>query len=344
MNNTSCPAGDLISEHYRILLPSIYSAVGTISVIVCLTAVILIVVLKLYRYFVYRLAVYQVLSAMLFGVVCIMELVAIYYDKDPASLYHGLCQFVGYLLVFSVWMKFFFTVWLTFHLFVFSVCFKNLKKLEPLYIVSSIVVPAAIAAVPLTTNSYGLAQGWCQMKNWNGDCSSDIQRAGNIELLAIGFVPLAIVLALNSTAVAVMVVILTTRACYYKRKETLLGSTGNNYTQQLKALKEILPLIAYPILLLILFMPPFITRVYNTKPHPLNEVNALLVVAALGLSAGATLIIHVIVVSYLNYQRRRKQSKILSYGSANAADHETIQVTNTSNVPSYTYFSIPVED
>lgn len=206
------------------------------------------------------------------------------------------------------------------------------------------VIPAAIAAVPLTTNSYGLAQGWCQMKNWNGDCSSDIQRAGNIELLAIGFVPLAIVLALNSTAVAVMLVILTTRACYYKRKETLLGSTGNNGTQQLKALKEILPLIAYPILLLILFMPPFITHVYNTKPHPLNEVNALLVVAALGLSAGATLIIHVIVVSYLNYQRRRKQSKILSYGSANAADHETIQVTNTSNVPSYTYFSIPVED
>ena len=46
-------------------------------------------------------------------------------------------------------------MWVTFHLFCFAVFQKNLKKLEVLYVVTSLLVPAVIAAVPLITNSYG---------------------------------------------------------------------------------------------------------------------------------------------------------------------------------------------
>ena len=43
----------------------------------------------------------------------------------------------------------------TFHLFCFAVLHKNPKKLEVLYVVTSLLIPAGIASVPLITQSYG---------------------------------------------------------------------------------------------------------------------------------------------------------------------------------------------
>ena len=68
----------------------------------------------------------------------------------------SICVAVGWMILYAEWMKLLFTIWVTFHLFCFGVLHKNLKKLEVLYVVTSLLVPALIAIVPLVTHAYGL--------------------------------------------------------------------------------------------------------------------------------------------------------------------------------------------
>ena len=49
----------------------------------------------------------------------------------------------------------------TFHLFCFAVLLKNMRKMEPLYVISYILVSIAISSIPLITNSYGPTGEWC---------------------------------------------------------------------------------------------------------------------------------------------------------------------------------------
>ena len=62
------------------------------------------------------------------------------------------CVAAGYLVQMADWMKVCFGCWITFHLFCFAVFLKNMKKLEPLYVMSSILVPIVVSSAPLITN------------------------------------------------------------------------------------------------------------------------------------------------------------------------------------------------
>ena len=144
------------SSGTRILNHAVHAGTNGVSVLVCLLAAILVHRLKLYTKLVYRLALYQVLSALGMSSVSIMEVMFINYDDSP-NIYGRICKAIGFLLVYTEWIKLLFTMWVTFHLFCFAVLYKNLKKLEVLYVVTSLLVPAVIAIVPLVTQAYGIS-------------------------------------------------------------------------------------------------------------------------------------------------------------------------------------------
>eukprot|EP00731_Ephydatia_muelleri_P013121 Em0007g431a len=139
-----------------ILNHAVLAVANGVSVLVCILAAILLCCLKLYKKLVYRLALYQVLSALAMASVSVMQVVFINYDKSPI-IYGRICTALGFLSVYTEWTKLLFTMWVTFHLFCFAVLHKNLKKLELLYVVTSLLAPVVIATVPLTTNAYGLS-------------------------------------------------------------------------------------------------------------------------------------------------------------------------------------------
>ena len=64
-------------------------------------------------------------------------------------------------------------MWVTFHVFYFAVLHKNLKKLEVLYVVTSLFVPVVIAAVPLLTGTYGqdpnIGSCWIEVEKKHSD-------------------------------------------------------------------------------------------------------------------------------------------------------------------------------
>ena len=138
-----------------ILNHAVLAVANGVSVLVCLLAAILLCCLKLYKKLVYRLALYQVLSALALTSVFVMQVVFINYDKSPI-IYGRICTALGFL---TEWTKLLFTMWVSFHLFCFAILHKNLKKLEVLSVVTSLLVPVVIAIVPLITHTYGLSPG-----------------------------------------------------------------------------------------------------------------------------------------------------------------------------------------
>ena len=125
------------------------------SILVCLLASTMMLAFRLYRKVVYRLALYQVLSSLALAFVSVFQIIFINYHTNTGA-YGRACIAIAWLILYAEWMKLLFTIWVTIHLFFFAVLLKNLKKLEALYVTTSLFAPAMVASVPLITHSYGL--------------------------------------------------------------------------------------------------------------------------------------------------------------------------------------------
>ena len=217
------------STKYEIASPlefEIYLSISIISVLLCLVAVAVVCKQKLHKILVYRLAMYQVLSAMEFSILWIIESMNFLSLNVAVVLYS--------LLMGSSFIKLMFTVWISIHLFALAVFHKNLKRLERLYVVSSLLIPLAVTIVLLVINLTG-----CH---------------GNSTYLweEIIFIIIFAVLVIVSLVMVVMGTILCHRAC--QRRNILLSEYDK---QHKKALREMLPLLLYPIFFLLLAMPLF---------------------------------------------------------------------------------------
>ena len=264
----------------------------------CSIAVILLLVKRLYSFFIYRLAMYQVLGSLFQGFSQVLVLMLINYRDD---LYYKVsCDIMGFLLEYSMWVKLLFTVWLTFHLFSYVVFFKNLKNLEWLYLSSSIFFPLLFVWIPFTHHGYGVSGAWCYIRSWKSNCSSDKYTEGIVEQFALYYGPATIALAINLIIIIVMFVVLVCRA----RKTTQMSESHSLLTskdKKLEALKQLLPLLAYPLIYFSLMIFPLVNRTYMALSSNISV--ALLTLhavaqAVMGFFAGLALILHIVIVQF----------------------------------------------
>ena len=116
-NSRSCNTSLTPDEKYQVIL--IMGIESVVAAVVCLVAIGMVVLLKLYRYSVHRLAMYQVLAALFFAITSVLQLSFINYDDDNAS-FKTFCSVSGFFLEYAIVVKLMFTLCLTFHLFCFS--------------------------------------------------------------------------------------------------------------------------------------------------------------------------------------------------------------------------------
>ena len=286
----------------NILNHASFAVTNGASVVVCLLAAILILHLKLYKKLVYRLALYQVLSALVMASIGATQTVVINYDES-SNIYGRICTAIGLLQLYTEWMKLLFTMWVTFHLFCFAVLHKNLKKLEVLYVVTSLLVPAVIAFVPLVTHAYGL--------NSNGNicCIYANTSVAFIERLALWDGPALLMLITASAAMVVMVIKLARQVRQRSKCEPI--TDGDQFV---KALKQLLPLAAFPMLFFIFEIPVFIFHIYTTQHSTPNEGMYIAEVVCFSLwswSSGTAVIIHISVVRLCRRERKPIQTAIV---------------------------------
>ena len=267
---------------------AVIAATNSVSVLVCLLAAILVLVLKLHKKLVYRLALYQVLSSLLLATVTALQVIFINYNESQ-TVYLRVCTAVAWFMVYSQWMKLLFTMWVTFHLFCFAVLHKNLQKLEALYVVTSLLVPAVIAAVPLITRTYGLSPDGAICNIYANSSVAFIER------LALWDGPAMMILLAASTAMLIMMIKLARKVCCrLNSHEPIIN--GDQFT---KALIQLLPLAAFPLLFFIFFIPVLIFHIYVAANNRATEglvISAVVFYSLWSMASGLTLAIHVTVV------------------------------------------------
>ena len=247
----------------------LFTASNSISALVCLLAAILVFVLKLHKKVVYRLALYQVLSALAFALLQALQITFINYDQN-VRVYRQICAAFGWFVLFSQLVKLVFTLWVTFHLFCFAVLHKNLKKLEVLYVVTSLLVPALISTVPLTTQTYGVRSssgGLCFIYAQNDSDSNQRDRA-RIERFVLWDGPATITLSVAFIAMVAMLMKLGHRIYQRRGRYQLLADSSG---QHRKALKQLLPLAAFPILFFVFTVPVSVFHVHQAITLTPNE-------------------------------------------------------------------------
>ena len=228
------------------------------------------------------------------------------YCKNP-SLYQSLCAGVGFLLEYSVWVKLMFMFCLTFHLFSFAVFPSDQIRFEVPYVTVPIGGTLLFCWVPFINSVYGQAGAWCWIQNWKGDCADNKSPDGEIEEYSLLYGPAFVGLSLSAVSVFVIVVVLLYRAyCNDSRRKINEESVSLLTLQRKKGLREILPLVAYPILFVIFFMPSFVNRICGAVLKDTSLASFMwsaVTTPMLSFFAGLTLILH---IAILECQKRFK--------------------------------------
>ena len=321
----------------------VFCVLNGVALLVCLAAAILVVALRLHKKIVYRLSLYQVLAGIALATVETLQIMFLNYDKAPL-VYARLCIAIGFFVLYAQWMKVFFAMWVTFHLFCFAVLYKNLKKLEALYVVTSLLVPALIAVVPLITRSYHYAPPGCFINKNNNTVTDEIVK---IEWFILWNGSALTILLVASIAMVVMVITLTYRVCLRLKSEPI--SDGDQFW---KALKQLLPLAAFPILFFIFAIPGLIYGMYLSINSTINNgalLAASVCIAMWGIASGASLIIHISVARLCcRNEKKRPLDAVHVDGSklqpllSNDLTLEEESCVNV-NISSITHFSLPEE-
>lgn len=90
------------NEQKTHLLVAIVSS-GIVSSVMCFIAISMVLYWKLYKYFVYRLALYQVLAALIYSMTETLVLMNINYTKD--AFHVNACMIAAFIFVYIMWIK-----------------------------------------------------------------------------------------------------------------------------------------------------------------------------------------------------------------------------------------------
>ena len=319
----------------------IYLPISFVSVLLCLAAVAVVCKQKLHKTLVYRLAMYQVLSAMEFSILWIIE--SYTFADVTYEVFMATMIVLDSLLKGSSFIKLMFTLWISIHLFALAVFHRNLQRLERLYVVSSLLIPLAVTLVLLGINLTGCHGYRTYLRE------------------EIIFIIIFAVLVIVSLLMVVMGTILCHRAC--RRRNAILSEYDK---QHKKVLREMLPLLLYPIFFLLFTMPILVfavydfvtigdnvTNMYNNTTITMTEYYLLaplyfkLLAPFWSFTTSLLLISHLCVVRCIN-KKKVSQFRIRVQRARQQYNTEeglaTINETTLLCQKSDTHFSAPTED
>ena len=252
-NNSSCYHP--VTREQLESLSLIFGSVGVVSFVFCCVAIGIIVYWKAHQRTSHRLVLWLMISTLLLSAVIAFELLIAKFENGHDI--EQMCKVIGLFLEYAIWMKLMLTFWINFHLFLLTVLWRSYWWLEFVYILTSLAIPATFFWVPLLHNAYGLAGGWCWIRAMDDQCTK--LKAGLVEQFVLWYGPMMLFTVVNVAMMVVMATVLCKRACCGGSKEDkdpLLPKPRHNI-----ALKETLPLIAYPVTFHILCCFGFADRI-----------------------------------------------------------------------------------
>ena len=266
-NNSSC--FEFSQEQLNQVTAAVVS-VSALAIIACALAVILIIVLKLYRKFLNRLVLYLMVAAGGYSVAFILAITPVHHSNgvQVREGLDGLCAAFGFFNQMTEWIFHGTMTWVIVYLTLMAL-FKyqaDKPKHEVSVLIIILLFPFIINWIPFIKEMYGISGIWCWIKLTNGDCHSD-HTLGVVYHFTLYYGPFAIFVFGSYVAfIAIVATLCKERvASGRERAESFKKETHR------QALKEALPLLAYPLIYNIFFTIMLANRVYHAIAASKNE-------------------------------------------------------------------------
>ena len=268
--NTTGPCPYNVTE-YAVIVPAISAASALVSVIACAGVIALILLFKKHHFFTQRLVLYLNIIALTNAVAVTLHRVD-YNGSNSAT--EGFCMFSGFFDQTTSWGLLIAVCCITVNLLLNVVFQKRTEKLEKLYFVLIFVFPLTFNWIPFIEQAYGLAGAWCWIRSENEDCNGTFM-FGIVLRFVLWYVPLYVILII---LVVIYVIILYKIAKDRHKWEGKYDPNSQQLKEQMQ--KEVRPLIAYPLIYLLINVVPLINRIHNTV-LPSNPELTLWILTAL---------------------------------------------------------------
>uniref|UniRef100_A0A1X7U5B1 Uncharacterized protein n=1 Tax=Amphimedon queenslandica TaxID=400682 RepID=A0A1X7U5B1_AMPQE len=329
-NTTTCDGKDVVTK--IIVIKGVFGGLGAIA---CTVALVFAIVSRFYKDIVQRLIFYKLIAMLIYSL-CLSLL----HSYDDSIIYKAMNVVIPLILYCA---NLVFTFWLT---TVLHFCIvhlkelKNLKKLEPIAIITS-CLPLAIAVyIPYarfdtcTPIMYVTFAKKASGKNYDSYHS------------IIGCSIVGILYFIVSILVVIIFIVTIRRSRMHHQRqddneaESLLVT--NNKWKTLR--KQLLPLVVYPIVNTVMAMV-FLPLLFVTG-NISNGVYLYSLVTSSGLITGTIVIIHLYIVKCKKKQREKKRMKkndespesfcVVSNNHDNVFTRETVASTNARTTYQYT--------
>ena len=247
-----------------------------------------------------------------------------------------------------MWVKLLSTLCLVFHLFCLAIFSKDLKDFEIIYIVLPLLLPMLFIWVPFIRNVYGHAGAWCWIKDWEDDCATKKDVLGIIEQFVLWYGPLIISLIAVIISVFAILLVLLVRGYSSRKKEEELERepllVNLEKERNRKALKQLLPILAYPGVYFVLCLVPIVNRLYSAISSDTNYELALghsISIALWGFFSSLGLLFHIYFLKRINANKAKEDD--LNIQSCQSGERNSVSVIEYFETCVTDKFSIPTE-
>jgi len=202
------------------------------------------VVLKLYRTFEDRLALYVMVVGFIQGITTALQVAPVHHNGEEVEVRHGLmglCVTLAFAVQVTVSQLMMVLTWILVYVFLRAVFrYKaDSKKEEIAGLLITLGLPLIVNLLPFIHNLYGLAGAWCWIRATSSDCQSLIT-LGIVYQMTLFYGPKALLVLLSFAMFLVMAVILCKDSCNQ-------SGEGQRYPYQ-QAIRLTLPLLLYLVL------------------------------------------------------------------------------------------------
>ena len=246
MTTNSCAV--VLVDPKFIPIAALRATIGTVSAAACLFLVILVLLLKKYKYSLcQRLVLYLAVAAFFHSLSYPLARVNYYTPRELLSPY---CIFGGFFNLYTSWIEVLALTCLTIGSFINGVLRKNLPRwAEIAYVALPYALPLLWCWIPFIEHSFGNGRAWCDIRTVNPDCSPF--PFGAVLRFIIWYIPLIVILLFLFVFALVI---------FFRVRQKLKTATKMK-DWEIRDLKEVRYLVLYPIIYLILNIFSFINRI-----------------------------------------------------------------------------------
>ena len=225
---------------------------GIVSLISSLFVIALIVIFKKYIFYSQRMILYLSIAVTFSSLVRVTQ--GINYPYYPDNEYTDIfCIFIGFIDQLTIWWVIMANLVIALHVYIKAV-HKRSPKLEVVYVITIFLFPLTFSWIPFIHLTYGEAGPWCWIKRINSDCTDNQFGIG----LRYGLLYAPAYIILFAIIVMYLIIYITVR----RHKNQFIGNYDPELKKQyLQLVKEVTPLIWYPIILMIAHIPGIANRI-----------------------------------------------------------------------------------